>query len=374
MLNNEIVKTSDERVLYFFIKDGLCVKDLMNPTEKYNVIFEDAVEDFYAVDFDNGKIGIVCQDKSGSIIFLKENEGTYLKTTLLNNRNKTAYDKNFKIHKNGNWISISYIIEYQNSFILSFQIVNDEEIAPIAVEYVKDKNYYSFVMNNYDIFFLFNKEDGFYYKIYKWGQKKFFDSEKLGDGKLVSCGFDKENFYLIYNKDKKYKLKIIKNEDFDFTFYDYDIDFVKDDDEINIVVEKDSFWITVKRNGFLFGRKANIDFNGFSDTYNFMNEGEIINCKLEINENDYEVNNCFAYLNKLRPKLIIYKDLLNTFKTIKKPLVSTSDDEFTEFTKIENKEPSDIEKKLTKLEIRINSLEEKMKKYAIGMNNNEEKN
>ena len=78
-----IIKTLDERTLYFFENGGICVKDLSSKSNKYKVIYEDGVKDFAVEDLGFGKVGIVCQNKAGSIVFIKEDGENYIKTTLL---------------------------------------------------------------------------------------------------------------------------------------------------------------------------------------------------------------------------------------------------------------------------------------------------
>lgn len=363
MSYNHIIKTCDERVLYFFIKDGLCVKDLLIPHDKYKMIFKEAVSDFYVTDTGNGEVGIICQDESGSIIFLREKNGSYLKTTLLNNRSKLAYEKNFKLFKHNNWISLSYIINYQGNNILSFQIIDNEEEAPIVVDYISGVEYFAFTDISNDIYYFYNKEGIFGYKIYKWGKKDFCEFEKLGDGDLISVLSDKKDtYYIIYENSNKFYLKIFKKQEFEFSEENFEIDFIKNGDFINMIIEKDVLWITVDRNGFTFGKKCDMENFEFSSSYNFANEGNLINYNITLNEKDYIMEKCFGYSVNMRPKLILYKDLLNTNKVLKPKIEIADEEEFNEFLKIEKEKESENKIEITKLGIRLKELEEKIKK------------
>jgi len=205
MSYNHIIKTANDRVLYFFIKEGLCVKDLLSPSDKYKIIYEEAVCDFCVIDTGYGEVGIVCQDDKGSIIFLRENNETYLKTTLLNNRSQLAYDKYFNLHKHNRWIGLSYIINYQGESLLSYQLVDEENQAPLVVDSVYDFNYFSFINKSNDIFYFYNREKEFGYKIYKWSKKDFCDYEKLGDGKLLSAVNDNKGlYYIVYENENNF--------------------------------------------------------------------------------------------------------------------------------------------------------------------------
>lgn len=362
MSYNHIIKTANDRVLYFFIKEGLCVKDLLSPSDKYKIIYEEAVCDFCVIDTGYGEVGIVCQDDKGSIIFLRESGGTYLKTTLLNNRSQLAYDKYFRLHKHNRWLGLSYIIDYQGEKLLSYQLIDEENQAPLVADSVYDFNYYSFINKSSDIFYFYNREKEFGYKIYKWSKKDFCDYEKLGDGKLLSAVNDNNGlYYIVYEKENSFYLKVINTKDFEFISYDYVIDFLKPNDKINMIVEKNILWITVNRNGFIFGKYCSGEDFVFSSAYNFASEGNLISYDMSINEEDYVFEKCFGYSVNMRPELILYKDLLNTSKTKKEHNIITEDEESNEFFNIEKDKRDELEISLTKLEIRVKELEEKLK-------------
>ncbi len=365
MSYNHIVKTSDERVLYFFINDGLCVKDLNVPSDKYKVIYEEAVCDFAVMDTGLGEVGIVCQDDKGSIIFLKESGDTFLKTTLLNNRSQIAYDKYFRLTKHIERIGLSYIINYKGKSILSFQVVDGEESAPVVVDYVNNTDYWSHASSNGDLYIFYNRKDEFGYKIFKWSQKDFIDYDSLGEGRLISAVGDGDCYYIIYERDGGFFLKVIDNRNFGFNICDYELNFIKQDDIVNIMMEKNKLWVTVNRKGFTFGKKCSIENFEFSSPYNFANEGNLINYSLCINEREYIVEKCFGYSINMRPKLILYKDLLNVKKTIK-PTVTVFGEENN---KEENEDIKRINIELTKLDIRLKEAEEKIKKLDKFMQN-----
>lgn len=353
---NHLVKTADERVLHFFIKDGLCVKDLLSPSDKYNIIYDEAVNDFAVMDTGFGDIGIVCQNKEGSIIFLREKNGSYLKTTLLNNRSQKPYDKYFDLKLHNNWIGLSYIIEYQDNNILSFQLLDKENEPPLAVDYVSDKKYFSFVNSGYDRIFFYNKENEFGYKIFKWSKKNFIEYIKLNEGEILSaiCDFS-DNYYIIYTLNSEFFLRVMENRELEFSYKDYPIDFLDLNDEINMLVEKNNLWITVKRKGFTVGRKADLKTMEFSSQYNFFNEGNLSNYKVSINEKEYIMHNCFGYSLNLRPQLILYKELLNAKKTVKPETVIKEEN---------NDMKNKYEIMIDKLNIRIKELEKKVDKIS----------
>lgn len=352
-----IIKTLDERTLYFFENGGICVKDLSSKSNKYKVIYEDGVKDFTVEDLGFGKVGIVCQNKEGSIVFIKEDNENYIKTTLLNNKSQVYYDKYFKLKLHGNWLGLSYIIEYNNNNILCFQIINNENEPPLAVDYIVNKTYFSFVNESYDRVFFYNKENEFGYKNYRWSKKDFTEYEKIDEGQIVHIINDfSDNYYIVYLKNNKYFLKLIRQNDDGFIFEDYPLDFIDLFDEIVMMIENKNLWIVVKRYNFTFGRKTDLDQISFSPQYNFFCDGEIRSFPLSVRDKEKKTEVLFGSLNDGKPELILYKDLYN-FKNSVKVTEKEIKKEETPFGKMA------IE--INKLSIRISDLEKKLEKVKI---------
>ena len=350
-----IIKTLDERTLYFFENGGICVKDLSSKSNKYKVIYEDGVKDFAVEDLGVGKVGIVCQNKEGSIVFIKEDGENYIKTTLLNNKSQVYYDKYFKLKLHGNWLGLSYIIEYNNNNILCFQLVDNENEPPLAVDYVINKTYFSFVNESFDRIFFYNKENEFGYKNYRWSKKDFTEYEKIDEGQIVHIINDfSDNFYIVYLKNNKYFLKILKQNDDGFIYEDYPLDFIDLFDEIVMMIENKNLWIVVKRYNFTFGRKTDINEISFSPQYNFFCDGEIRSFPLSVRDKEKKAEFLFGTLENGRPELILYKDLYN-FKNSVKVMGREIKKEDTPFYKM------GIE--INKLSIRLSNLEKKVSEY-----------
>lgn len=359
-MHDFLIKTSDERTLYFFENDGICVKDLSLKSNKYKVIYEDGIKDFSVEDLGFGEVGIVCQNKAGSIVFIKENGTDFIKTTLLNNKSQVYYDKFFKLKLHGNWLGLSYIIEYNGNNILSFQIINNENEPPLAVDCITNKTYFSFVDQNFDRIFFYNRENEFGYKIFKWSRKSFEDYEKLNDGQIIYAINDfSDNYYIVYLNENKYYLKTVKRKDDIFEINDYPLDFIDLFDEISMMIENENLWIVVKRYNFTFGRKTDINDILFSSQYNFFCEGEIRKIPVSVKDKDKKIEDCFGNLKDLRPELILYKSLFD-FKNSIKAKEKISDKKETETERLEIY--------ITKLELRLKELE---KSVAYLLKNNE---
>lgn len=352
-----IIKTTDERTLYFFENGGICVKDLSSKSNKYNVIYEDGIKDFAVEDLGFGRVGIVCQNKEGSIVFIKEDGQNYIKTTLLNNKSQVYYDKYFKLKLHGNWLGLSYIIEYNNNNILCFQIVNNENEPPLAVDYIVNKTYFSFVNESYDRIFFYNKENEFGYKKYIWSKKDFREYEKLDEGQIIHIINDfSDNYYIIYLKDNKYFLKVLKQNEDSFSFDDYPVDFIDLFDEVVMMIENKNLWIVVKRYNFTFGRKTDTDNISFSPQYNFFCDGEIRAFPLSVRDKEKKAEKLFGSLNNGKPELILYKDLYNFKNSVK----------VTEKNPVKDNSPFDkIFVEINKLSIRLSNLEKRVEKAKI---------
>lgn len=348
-----IVKTYDKRTLYFFLHKGLCVKNLLKSDNKYSVIYEDAVKDFAVEDMGFGKVSIVCQNNEGSIVFIREEDNGYTKTILLKNKSKVYYDKYFHLKLQGNWLGLSYIIEYNGKNILSYQIIDNENEPPMAVDYILGKRYFSFVDSDFNRVFFYNKDNEFGIKIFRWSKKNFDGYKKLDDGELLSVINDfNDNYYLVYMKENKCYLKIIKGESEEGEESDYPLDFINLFDEVNLLIENNNLWITVKRYNFTFGKKINKEDVSFSPSYNFFCDKEIKNISLAIHDKDIKCETCFGSVADFKPELLLYKNICD-FKNSHIFLNEIS----SETPQI----PNPLNIAVSKLEIRIKELESKIK-------------
>ena len=346
-----VVKTFNGRTLYFFMENGICVKDLSSKSNRYNVIFEDGVNDFCVEDLGFGEVGIICQDKEGSIVFLRENNNTFIKTILLKSKSQKCYDKFFKLCLHGNWLGLSYIVEYNDHNILSYQLVNNEHEPPMVVDYITDKNYFTTVDKSYNRIFVYNKNEEFGYRIFKWSQKCFDNYEKLDSGSMLCATNDfSDNYYILYQKEGEVYLKVLKEEDGIFSISDYPLKFAECDDEFSVLIEESNLWIVTKRKGFIFGRKTKVPDINFSSQYNFFQDGDIRKINLSLNDKKVKTQDCFGTIKNLRPELILYKNLYNY--EINKRKNSDTD------------EKNSYLKEIEKLNIRIALVENQLKKWS----------
>ena len=349
IVNDFIIKTNNGRCIYLFDNDGLCMKDLTSYSNRYKLIYPESAGDFGAVDTGFGEIGVICQNKEGSIVFIKENDGEFIKTILLNSKNKIVYDKYFVILLHGRWIGISYIIEYKENNLLSFQIVNNENEPPMAVDYIKNKKYFTFVDNDYNRMFIYNKDDGFGYKAFKWSQKRFEEYEFLEEGELVTAleGFS-DDCFIIFKKDGKNYLLKLKYHGINMIKETYLLDFIDKYDDLSLMLDKNILWIIAEKNDFVIAYKTDTNQISFSSQYNIFTEGKVKKIKTVLNDSDKNAVECFGTVKEYTPELLLYKDLK---RCNYKAMLKQEDDN--------RNERIELKRTLEKIEIRLKLLEEK---------------
>ena len=346
IVNDFIIKTNNGRCIYLFENNGLCMKDLTSYSNRYKLIYPELAGDFCVVDTGFGEMGIICQNKEGSIVFIKENDGEFIKTILLNSKNKLVYDKHFVLLLHGRWLGI---IEYKENNLLSFQLADNENEPPMAVDYIKNKKYFTFVDDDYNRIFIYNKESSFGYKAFKWSQKRFEEYEVLEEGELITAlkGFC-DDCYIIYKKDgQKYLLKL-KSHGINMVKETYLLEFMDKYDDLTLMLDKNILWIIAAKNEFVVAYKTDVNQISFSSQYNIFTEGKIKKIKTVLNDSDKNAVECFGTVKEYVPELLLYKDLKKcNFVSMPKP---------EEDNQIERLE---LKRTLEKIEIRLKLLEEK---------------
>lgn len=348
-VNDFIIKTNNGRCLYLFEKNGLCMKELNGFPNRYKLIYPELSGDFYAVDTGFGELGIVCQNKEGGIVFIRENNKEFIKTVLLNSKSKLVYDKNFVLLMHGRWLGISYIIEYNGNNMLSFQLADNENEPPLAVDYITGKNYYTCVDNEYNRIFIYNRDKELGFNVFKWSQKKVTGYEKLCEGELICAlkGFS-EKIYLVIRKQEDFFLTILEKSADNMISEEYPLEFLQKNDDLTLMLDNKNLWITVKRKEFTFAYKTDMEKISFSSRYSIFTDGAVIKIKTAFNDNDKKINECFGVIRDFVPELVLYKDL-NKVRRI------ASDDG----RKSEETEKQRLKRQLEKIEIRLRLLEEK---------------
>ncbi len=348
-MNDFIIKTNNGRTIYFFDNEGLCMKELTGYSNRYKLVYPELSGDFYVADTGFGELGIVCQNKEGSIVFIKESNGDFIKTVLLNSKSKLVYDKHFVLLLHGRWLGISYVIEYKGNNLLSFQLADNENEPPLAVDYIYGKKYYTYVDDGYNRFFIYNKDRELGYKVFRWSVKKFGEYEKLCDGELVSAvnGFYSE-CYIVFKQEEKSFLLILKNQENDTIKEIYPLEFLDKYEDLTLMLDKNILWIIGKKSDFTFAYKTDINTISFSSQYNIFTDGKVKKIKTVLNDDDKKAYECFGTVKDFVPELLLYKDLRKIHNHVRETKDLKDD-----------KEKLELKRKLEKIEIRLRLLEEK---------------
>ncbi len=368
-MNNIIVKTKENRVLYFYNDKGLCIKNLINLNTNSKMIYEDARGDFDVIEMSGGEVGIICQDKDGCIVFLRESGREYLKSTLLLNKNKSVYDKHFTLLNHGKWLSVVYIVDYEGKKILSHQIVDKENQTPYAIDEISNDKYFAFTDKGNNIILLYNKENEAGYRIYKWGSKEWSDYIKLTDGNIITAADDyMENIYILSeNENRQFYLRA-DNNSLEFT----KIHKTKTDEICNDAVmffEADYLWVIKENKDKLFGIKMTKEFERVSGPMFFGNDVYKKLYSIKTNENKYKIRNCYGYETNNIPKLIVYKNLYDTSVVIKEKIIKEEGEEICEFAGMPVKKESAEEIEINKLKIKVSDLARRISRLENRINN-----
>ena len=164
MYKGKLIKKNCGDVFYFYIdNNGLCYRSATN-VRKPKIILKNAVFDFDVTCTDVG-FCVICQDDEGSIIYLKEKNGVFLKYTLFYNKSKNGYVKHFKIIENNNTLIAFYILDSNNDKMLVYHNLNNTNSVPEVIDCVTTCNYYVFNDSAGFLNIIYNNENIIYTKI-----------------------------------------------------------------------------------------------------------------------------------------------------------------------------------------------------------------
>ncbi len=163
---------------HFFIKPfyGLCFRKKEGSRfTPFEVLLSEACQDF-CVTCDGEKIHVVCQNQSGSILYLCLADNTWRKTILLENKNATPYPKHFCLVPMGGFINLFYMITYKEKHMLVHQVITAENRPPTIIDRIlPHAPFFSVSVHaGTDILVLYENESGITgTRLYRWSQKSF---------------------------------------------------------------------------------------------------------------------------------------------------------------------------------------------------------
>lgn len=134
----EYIVSSESVWWHFFYKAGygLCFRKKSGAHfGEFEILLKDVQDDFCAIS-SGDNIFVVCQDNSGSILYLKYTENRWEKVILLASKNALPYPKYFKLVLVGGFVNLYYIINHKEKHMLVHQIINGAQKEPMVVDYI----------------------------------------------------------------------------------------------------------------------------------------------------------------------------------------------------------------------------------------------
>ena len=197
---NCFVKESYGAIWHFYHNShGICFCKMIdeNITE-YQVLIPDGQEDFDVIVDDSNCIHMVFQNGEGDILYANHFNGQWKKTTLMQSKNRTHYNKNIVVKRVGNWLNLLYCIEYNGKQMLTHQIIGSEECTPYVIDCIKE-DFCVAQDTNGNIYVLFYSETKNVWGIrkYIWSQKNWDDFKEFEN--LAGC----KNPFLFMDKEDK---------------------------------------------------------------------------------------------------------------------------------------------------------------------------
>lgn len=296
-----VIKTSNNRILYYYAYGGICVKNLKSCYDNPIMIYPEAVGDFDVIEKENGCISVICQDNDGGIVYLCENEKSYLKSTLLKSKKQISYDKYFRMLKYKGEVYSFYIIEYEGKRILSFQQVEKENSLPYAVDEISNPYYFVFT-DQHGVLYVFYEKDGICgYKYCVDGQWSKFDS--IMNGRLMSAISVGEYIYTaVSGKEGGVLLKldsVRKKCDM------LNTGFFSESSDICLINENDSILIIKNTRGRIAVLKADACFSGFGRILTLTETDNLR--RIRIKSSEYGCpDECYASVLNAVPKTVVY--------------------------------------------------------------------
>ncbi len=175
---NEYLAWHKEQWWHFFMKPfyGLCFRKKEGVRFlNFEVLLPEACEDFCVLSA-AGQIHVVCQDKTGSILYLALENDTWRKTVLLESKAAAPYPKHFQLHAIGGFINLFYTIIYKEKHMLVHQIITAEDRPPTVIDRIHAaKPLFSVQCHTgTDLTILYENEAGVTgTRLYRWSKKSF---------------------------------------------------------------------------------------------------------------------------------------------------------------------------------------------------------
>ncbi|MDR1392178.1 MAG: hypothetical protein LBJ09_03195 [Clostridiales bacterium] len=189
---NIILKSSEEEaVKFFYFENNIYYSDLSEGRFDESRILISTIRENFDACLDNEKnIHIVCQENDDNVIYILRSKQKWYRKIILKTRQNTKISvEKFRIFIVKENVFIIYVLEYKESFLLTFQEIGDDSEPEILDILNREKQ--NFCLNidkvgNIYLFYVSEKNNShFGFKKYIQIEKKWNEFEKICDE--VSC-------------------------------------------------------------------------------------------------------------------------------------------------------------------------------------------
>ncbi len=188
----EYIVSCEEMWWHFFYKSeyGLCFKTKAGAHfNDFEILLKDVQDDFCVISLGNS-IHAVCQDNSGSVLYLKYTDKKWEKITLLASKTGVAYPKYFRLVSVGSFINLYYVINHKEKYMLIHQILNGASPEPTVVDYISisSRPFSVSSHSSTDLSICYANSQGICgVRTFRWSQKNYSPFVRLpGDAPLLS--------------------------------------------------------------------------------------------------------------------------------------------------------------------------------------------
>lgn len=119
---------------------------------------------------------LVCQNKTGSILYLSYDGETWRKSVLLESKTPNPYPKYFSLVPISGYVNLFYVISYKEKHMLIHQLFHSQDKPPVVVDHIQICTP-PFIVTKHtgtDLLLLYENETGTSgFRRYRWSQKEF---------------------------------------------------------------------------------------------------------------------------------------------------------------------------------------------------------
>lgn len=198
-----LIYTNSKKVLFYVQNGKLYSKEKFSQPKQ---ITDSEIISFDGVCSKTGEIHIAASTKDSSVLYIRCTDKETITETLMVSRGHTDAIKKINIFEISGRVSVIYTLEYDEKTMLVYQAYDgSKSYSPEVIDCIKNAGAFcsaADIDGNIHIIYS-NDEEVNKYKIYKWSQKAFEDSEcGITDEFLkISAVFDDNDMHIVYTTD-----------------------------------------------------------------------------------------------------------------------------------------------------------------------------